>query len=160
MYLSMQSWNWWEKLVQQYSQTSFSSGSAQFGRSRLHVVEGCRVDCDRRARVVQRLVCAIKWMMWSTMTRRSNCLLTPCHKTHPVVNYVVAHWGHTDKNETLRAGMPVRLCVPSRWNCAVVVGMLFTHPVGHWKIAIFGDGTLLRIKELNLLDDYVSRHLS
>ena len=97
MHLSMQSWNWWEKLVQQYSQTSFLSGSAQFGGSRLHVVEGCRVDCDWRARVVQRLVCAIKWMMRSTMTTRSNCLLIPCHKTHPVVNNVGAHWDYTDK---------------------------------------------------------------
>ena len=46
---------------------------------RLHVVEGVRVDCDWRVRVVQRHVCAKKRMKRSTMTTSEHSSFS-CHR--------------------------------------------------------------------------------
>ena len=63
----------WERLFQQYSQTSFLSGGcadwAMGWHSEVLVgTPGAHVDCDWRVRAMHRHVCASKWMMQSTLT--------------------------------------------------------------------------------------------
>ena len=53
------------------------------------------------------------------------------------------------------------LGVRKRWYCAVVDGVLFTLPVGHWRIAIFGaDPPSFKRKCRGDFCDNASSHLS